>query len=60
MNCCNEYGQCTQGKDCPVRQSQTPESDDSELMYLVSIAMAVVGASAAFGFVVGFSVQKFF
>ena len=19
MNCCDEYGQCTQGRDCPVR-----------------------------------------
>lgn len=19
MNCCDEYGNCTQGKDCPVR-----------------------------------------
>ena len=19
MNCCNDYGQCTQGRDCPVR-----------------------------------------
>lgn len=24
MNCCNDYGQCTQGKDCPVRMSPAP------------------------------------
>jgi hypothetical protein len=28
MNCCNDYGQCTQGKDCPVRQAcEIPEDD---------------------------------
>lgn len=24
MNCCNQYGQCNQGRDCPVRTTQAP------------------------------------
>jgi len=27
MNCCNEYGQCTQGKDCPIRSSYANNFD---------------------------------
>lgn len=23
MNCCDEYGKCCQGKDCPVREVRT-------------------------------------
>lgn len=23
MNCCDEYGNCNQGRDCPVRKTQT-------------------------------------
>ena len=23
MNCCDEYGKCCQGKDCPVRKVRT-------------------------------------
>ena len=26
MNCCDEYGQCTQGRDCPVRTEVTLQS----------------------------------
>jgi hypothetical protein len=22
MNCCDEYGNCRQGRDCPIRKSQ--------------------------------------
>jgi hypothetical protein len=26
MNCCNDFGQCTQGKDCPVRQQDNSKA----------------------------------
>jgi hypothetical protein len=25
MNCCDEYGNCRQGRDCPVRKQMTDE-----------------------------------
>ena len=29
MNCCNENGQCDQGKDCPVRKQRAQETNDA-------------------------------
>ena len=29
MNCCNAYGQCDQGKDCPVRKQRIKEVNDA-------------------------------
>jgi|LakMenEpi03Aug12_release.lakeMendotaPanAssembly.Ray.scaffolds.fasta_scaffold49096_13 hypothetical protein len=29
MNCCNDIGTCTQGKDCPVRKQRMKETDDA-------------------------------
>ena len=29
MNCCNENGQCDQGKDCPVRKQRLKEINDA-------------------------------
>ena len=25
MNCCDEYGNCRQGRDCPVRVARAPQ-----------------------------------
>lgn len=25
MNCCDEYGDCRQGRDCPVRKERTEQ-----------------------------------
>ena len=29
MNCCNENGNCTQGRDCPVRKQRAQETNDA-------------------------------
>ena len=29
MNCCNESGNCTQGRDCPVRKQRAKETNDA-------------------------------
>jgi hypothetical protein len=29
MNCCNSHGECTQGRDCPVRKQRAKETDDA-------------------------------
>lgn len=29
MNCCNANGDCTQGKDCPVRKQRIKEVNDA-------------------------------
>ena len=28
MNCCNSHGECTQGRDCPIRKQRMKETDD--------------------------------
>jgi hypothetical protein len=33
MNCCNDFGQCTNGKDCPARtRTTTPREDVEKLL----------------------------
>ena len=29
MNCCNDYGNCDQGRDCPVRKQRAQEANDA-------------------------------
>jgi hypothetical protein len=29
MNCCNAYGECDQGRDCPVRKQRAQETNDA-------------------------------
>jgi hypothetical protein len=31
MNCCDDFGDCTQGRDCPIRKQRTKEADDAYL-----------------------------
>jgi hypothetical protein len=54
MNCCDAYGNCNQGRDCPVRQAcELPEVDhatdyllpevDHATDYLLPITCVVLG-----------------
>ena len=27
--CCNDFGNCTQGRDCPIRKQRAQETDDA-------------------------------
>ena len=27
--CCNDFGNCTQGRDCPIRKQRMKEADDA-------------------------------
>jgi len=29
MNCCNDMGNCTQGRDCPIRKQRAQEANDA-------------------------------
>ena len=29
MNCCNANGNCTQGRDCPIRKQRAKETNDA-------------------------------
>jgi hypothetical protein len=29
MNCCNANGECTQGRDCPIRKQRAKETDEA-------------------------------
>jgi len=29
MNCCNDFNNCTQGRDCPIRKQRAQETNDA-------------------------------
>ena len=33
MNCCDEYGNCTQGRDCPVRIDRVSQPSKSKRLF---------------------------
>ena len=33
MNCCDEYGNCTQGRDCPVRIARALQPSTSKRIF---------------------------
>lgn len=61
MNCCNDYGHCTQGHDCPVHHAPPPIQDDAPftwdqvawaflrcLVFGISAVFALIGMGAVF------------
>lgn len=60
-NCCNDYGVCTQSKDCPARKpsdlprvafDEAADTNQGMSVFLVASAAALL-CSAAFGFMAG-------
>jgi hypothetical protein len=51
MNCCDAYGQCNQGRDCPVRTYKTENT--SVLTYIVKF-LAIIGFYTFIMFVAGY------
>ncbi len=54
MNCCNSYGECTQGKDCPARSLPEDESNepwDSLEIALISAIILFMGIAIGGGLV---------
>jgi hypothetical protein len=52
MNCCDEYGNCRQGRDCPVRRDQpTSPSPKYPLALVVAglLGSAAVSISVIYG-----------
>lgn len=43
MNCCNDYGQCTQSNDCPVRAKHY--KPQKEVSMIKKIGQFIVGAA---------------
>jgi len=47
MNCCDDYGQCQQGKNCPVRQAcELPEEERSVMGDIKAVLSGLVMAVA--------------
>jgi len=45
MNCCDEYGNCTQGRDCPVRNERIAQvMKDRDLFWDVMEGLLTLGA----------------
>jgi len=67
MNCCNENGNCTQGRDCPVRKQRTKEANDAyinknnglEPDVLDDIAASIKGLIAVIVVVTGITLLAF-
>ena len=43
MNCCDDYGNCRQGRDCPVRIRQECKSIDNKLAIAMWFLVAIFG-----------------
>jgi hypothetical protein len=60
VNCCDDYGNCNQGRDCPARKRDEeygePLSELDALMIYLIIAVALVPWVAFIGVAVGYVV----
>lgn len=44
MNCCDDYGNCNQGRNCPVRESRVTDKHDHLIIMLEAALIAVMCA----------------
>lgn len=49
MNCCDEYGNCRQGRDCPLRERRFVEYDTGwnrldSMLSVIAYGITIVGA----------------
>lgn len=49
MNCCDEYGNCRQGRDCPIRKHRFVEYNTGwhmfdNIMSVIAYGITIVGA----------------
>jgi len=67
MNCCNENGNCTQGRDCPIRKQRAEETNKAyinrsnglEPDVLDDIAASIKGLIAVIVVVTGMTLLAF-
>ena len=67
MNCCNENGNCTQGRDCPIRKQRAEETNKAfinqsnglEPDVLDDIAASIKGLIAVIVVVVGITLLAY-
>jgi hypothetical protein len=50
-NCCDDYGNCNQGRDCPIRQDCELPAVDHATDYLLPITCVVLGIALGGAFV---------
>ncbi len=43
MNCCDSFGNCTQGRDCPVRKARMEAMQDRSLFWDVMEGLVTLG-----------------
>ncbi len=51
MNCCDDYGNCNQGRECPVRIAQAEANKDKPLVSWISdagLGMLIMLGSSVF------------
>jgi hypothetical protein len=59
MNCCDDYGNCNQGRNCPIRQAGELPEVDRATDYLLLITCVVLGIALGGAFVLLYFATKF-
>jgi len=41
MNCCDDYGNCTQGRDCPIRRQRYEGLTNRQVYRRIALALLI-------------------